>query len=57
MEGMLVQPSTIYPSYFKSYWPESTLIPYVNYNNSSRTGFDLALNFEKKIGNVNANLG
>ena len=57
LEGMLVQPSTIYPSYFQSYWPESTLIPYVNYNNSSRTGFDLALNFEKKIGNVNANLG
>lgn len=57
LEGMLVQPSTIYPSYFQSYGPESTLIPYVNYNNSSRTGFDLALNFEKKIGNVNANLG
>lgn len=57
LEGMLVQPSTIYPSYFKSYWPESTLIPYINYNNSSRTGFDLALNFEKKLGNVNANLG
>lgn len=57
LEGLLVQPSTIYPSYFKSYWPESTLIPYVNFNNTSRTGFDLALNFEKKLGDVNVNLG
>lgn len=57
LEGLLVQASTIYPNYFLSYWPESSLIPYVNYNNNSRTGFDFALNVEKKIGNVNANLG
>ena len=57
IEGLLVQPSTIYPNYFMSYWPESTLIPYVNYNNNTRTGFDIALNFEKKVGNVNLNLG
>lgn len=57
MEGLLVQPSTIYPNYFFSYWPESTLIPYVNYNNNSRTGFDFAFNFEKKVGDVNLNLG
>ena len=35
LEGMLVQPSNSYPNYFVSYWPESTLLPYVNYNNST----------------------
>ena len=57
LEGMLVQPSNSYPNYFVSYWPESTLLPYVNYNNSTRTGFDLALNFNKKMGEVDFNLG
>lgn len=57
LEGMLVQPSNSYPNYFLSYWPESTLLPYVNYNNSTRTGFDLALNFNKKMGEVDFNLG
>lgn len=54
---MLVQPTTSYPNYFVSYWPESSLLPYVNYNNSTRTGFDLALNFHKKVSQVDVNLG
>ena len=57
LEGMLVQPTTSYPNYFVSYWPESSLLPYVNYNNSTRTGFDLALNFHKKVSQVDVNLG
>lgn len=57
LEGTLVQPSNSYPNYFLSYWPESTLLPYVNYNNSTRTGFDLALNFNKKVREVDVNLG
>lgn len=57
LEGTLVQPSNSYPNYFLSYWPESTLLPYINYNNTTRTGFDLALNFDKKINNVDLNLG
>lgn len=57
LEGMLVQPTTNYPNYFVSYWPESSLLPYVNYNNSTRTGFDLALNFHKKVSQVDVNLG
>lgn len=57
LEGMLVQPSNSFPNYFVSYWPESTLLPYVNYNNSTRTGFDLALNFNKKVQDVDINLG
>lgn len=57
LEGMLVQPSNSFPNYFVSYWPESILLPYVNYNNSTRTGFDLALNFNKKVQDVDINLG
>lgn len=57
LEGMLVQPTTSYPNYFVSYRPESSLLPYVNYNNSTRTGFDLALNFHKKVSQVDVNLG
>lgn len=57
LEGMLVQPSNNFPNYFVSYWPESTLLPYVNYNNSTRTGFDLALNFNKKMKDIDINLG
>lgn len=57
LEGMLVQPSNSYPNYFLSYWPESTLLPWVNYNNSTRTGFDLGLNFNKKVSEVDINLG
>lgn len=57
LEGMLVQPTTRYPNYFVSYWPDSSLLPYMNYNNSTRTGVDLALNFNKKVSEVDINLG
>ena len=57
LEGLPVQSTTIYPNYFLSYWPESTLIPYVNYNNNSRTGFDFALNYNKKVGDIDLGLG
>ena len=42
IEGLPVQSRNSFPNYFFSYWPESSLIPYVNYNNSSFTGFDFA---------------
>lgn len=57
LEGMLIQPSNSFPNYFISYYPESTLLPYVNYNNSTRTGFDIALNFNKKIQDMDISLG
>jgi TonB-linked SusC/RagA family outer membrane protein len=40
-----------YPSYF------STFVPYTNYNANKRSGFDLMLNVNKKVGNVELSLG
>ncbi|WP_321517871.1 SusC/RagA family TonB-linked outer membrane protein [uncultured Bacteroides sp.] len=56
-EGLLTTPSTIFPSYFQTYWPVSSFLPYMNYNNNRRTGFDFALNLKKKVGGVDMTLG
>lgn len=56
-DGMITTNSTLYPSYFKTYWPESTFIPYMNYNNARRTGLDFALQLHKKAGEVDLTLG
>ncbi len=58
VEGLPVQARNAFPNYFFSYWPENTtLIPYVNYNNNSRTGFDFAVNYNKKFGEVDLSVG
>ena len=54
-KGLLTQGATIYPAYF-SRWDYSYL-PYLNFNNDRRTGFDFTVNLRKKIGQVNAQLG
>jgi TonB-linked SusC/RagA family outer membrane protein len=55
--GLLVESSTQYPSYFSSYWPVASFIPYINYNCNRRTGFDFAISGQKRIGNVDVALG
>ena len=35
VEGLPIQPSTTFPSYFSTYWPEASFIPYVNFNNNA----------------------
>jgi hypothetical protein len=57
MEGLIIRPATIYPSYFSTYYPEASFIPYANFNNNKRTGFDVNVNFKKRIGAVDFNLG
>ena len=42
--------SNTLPSYFRVYYPESSFLPYINFNEDSRTGFDLALNYKKDFG-------
>ncbi|MGL4518607.1 MAG: SusC/RagA family TonB-linked outer membrane protein [Phocaeicola sp.] len=56
-EGLLTTPTTIYPNYFSTYWPESSFLPYMNFNNNQRTGFDFAANLHKKVGAVDLSLG
>lgn len=57
LNGLPVQPSNSYPNYFLSYWPSSTLLPYINYNASRRTGIDFALKFNKKVSDFEFSLG
>jgi TonB-linked SusC/RagA family outer membrane protein len=55
--GLLTTPSTSYPSYFMTYWPKSTFLPYINYNNQRRTGFDFTVNVHKRVGEVDLQAG
>ncbi len=57
MEGLIIQPSTIYPSYFATGYPSASFLPYVNFNNNKRIGFDFNINLNKHIGEVDFSLG
>ena len=57
MTGLFLQDNNIYPSYFVTGWPISSWIPYVNYNNDLRTGFDFQLNLNQRIKSVDWSLG
>lgn len=52
ISGQLMQASSILPSYFMSYYPESSFITNINYNNDNRSGFDFSLNYKKQLGEV-----
>ena len=56
-EGNLVQAAVLYPIYFSTFFPVSSFIPYINYNNQRRMGADIALNFNKRIGSIDWTLG
>ncbi len=57
MDGGIIQSATLYPNYFSTGWPVTSFVPYTNYNKDRRTGFDLGVNFNKKIGEVDTKLG
>jgi len=57
MDGGIIKPQIIYPSYFTSYYPESTFSPYQNFNNDERKGFDFSVNFNKHVGEFDFTLG
>lgn len=58
MEGMPVQPTrTGYPSWLNTGWPNSSFVPYVNYNIDQRMGLEFALNVNKKVGDFDLSLG
>lgn len=55
--GNIIQASVLFPSYFSTGWPVSSFIPYVNYNDDKRTGFDFSATLNKKAGGVDWSLG
>lgn len=57
MTGNVVQASVLYPSYFTTGFPNSSFIPYVNYNDDQRVGFDFNLNLHKSMAGVDWTLG
>ncbi len=57
MEGLIIEPSTIYPNYFFTYYPDASFIPNINFNNDKRMGFDFNVNLNKQIGEVDFTLG
>lgn len=56
-EGQIIMPSTLFPNYLSTYYPEASFVPYMNYNNDKRVGFDFNVNFNKKMGDVDFSLG
>jgi TonB-linked SusC/RagA family outer membrane protein len=57
MDGLVIQAGTAYPGYFQTGWPESSFIPYINYNADERKGFDFNINLNKRVGQVDWTLG
>ncbi|PJJ07748.1 TonB-linked SusC/RagA family outer membrane protein [Flavobacterium sp. 1] len=55
--GNVIQASSLYPNYFVTGFPNTSFLPYINYNNDKRIGFDYDVRFNKKIGNVDLALG
>lgn len=57
MEGYLIDNTTTYPSHLATGYPSQSFIPWMNYNNNFRTGFDISLNTYKKVGDFEFTLG
>ncbi|WP_315823595.1 SusC/RagA family TonB-linked outer membrane protein [Paraflavitalea speifideaquila] len=55
--GNLIQAGVLFPSFFTTGWPVSSFIPYVNYNDDKRMGFDFNVSVHKKLGAVDWRLG
>lgn len=56
MEGDIITAENLFPSYF-NYSDTQTLLPYINYNNDRRIGFDFSLNFKKRLGEMDFSAG
>ncbi len=57
MEGLLIRPNTVFPNYFFTNYPDASFIPFVNFNNDKRTGFDFNVKLNKQIGGIDYSLG
>ena len=57
MTGGLIEASSQLPSYFKVYYPESSFLPYINYNEDQRTGIELAVKYKKNFGDLGVEVG
>lgn len=56
MEGGIITAENLFPSYY-NYSDTQTLLPYINYNNDRRMGFDFSLNYNTRFGEVDFSAG
>lgn len=56
-EGLVINNSSKFPSYFSTYYPEASFTPYLNNDANRRIGFDFGVNFKKEIGDLFLSLG
>ncbi len=61
-DGLLTQgENTVYPSYYNRYsWDGSidySYLPYINFNQDSRSGFDFSVNYNNKLGDLEYQVG
>ncbi len=59
MEGGIIAATNQVPSYFSSWHigSETGFVPYLNFNDDTRTGFDLAIGYKKKLGELTVQAG
>lgn len=57
IDGLPMEANTLYPNYFKTYWPTGSFVPYFNYNKQRHRGFDVALKLSERFGDFSASLG
>ncbi len=56
-EGLLGNTSTKFPTFFSTYYPEASFIPYTNMNDNKRNGFDFGVNVKKDFGDFAFKVG
>lgn len=57
VQGNVIQANVLYPNYFSTGWPNSNFMPYINYNDDKRIGFDFNVRVNKRVGQVDLALG
>lgn len=54
---LLIIPNNQYPSFMTTYYPNSSFLPYINYNADKRNGFDMSVNYRKEFGKLKFGAG
>jgi hypothetical protein len=56
-DGIPVQSYSLFPSYFLTYYPETSFVPYINYAANSYKGADIQFNVHQNAGDVKLTFG
>lgn len=57
IDGLPIKANNVYPSYLETGWPNSSFIPWINYNKRRVTGFDLGLSSKHSFGDFSYEIG